>query len=115
MVSTEDLTSTTEADFDFSKDKELISPSPQIPEESKSDDATSIPDEECLEVPIILQLDLKTKDGVKRIEFKTGDDVTDITNKIAQEYGLSKGVETAIEYKIRKALMNTGDQHILFK
>ncbi len=105
----DELTATSEADHD--KVLTTSSPAP-IQEESKSDDATSIPDEESTEAPPILEIELRTKDGIKRVELRSGDDISELVAKIAQENELSKEVEEAIEYKIRKAV---GQQHTLFK
>ena len=114
MTVSDELLQTTEADSDSSKDKALITA--QVQEETKSDDATSIPDEESTETPPLLEIELKTKDGLRRIEVKSVDDIAELVGKLAQEYELSKEVEAAIEYKVRKAVAQASDQqHTLFK
>jgi hypothetical protein len=41
---------------------------------------------------------------MKRLEFKQGDDPTEVARRIAQDNKLSKDVENAIEYNLRKVM-----------
>eukprot|EP00826_Nyctotherus_ovalis_P042250 TRINITY_DN4323_c0_g1_i37.p1 TRINITY_DN4323_c0_g1~~TRINITY_DN4323_c0_g1_i37.p1 ORF type:complete len:206 (-),score=49.76 TRINITY_DN4323_c0_g1_i37:14-631(-) len=74
----------------------------QRAQEEKSDNETLIPDEEFAETPTLIDIELFTKDGARKIEFKLGDSVLEVTSRIVREYGLSKEVENAIKYKLRK-------------
>ena len=96
-------------------DKKQILVTSNTLEEAKSDDATSVPDEECPDTPTILSIDFKTKNGTKRLEVKKGEEIQDVMNKLIQEYELSKELETAIEYKIKKAVFQIESQHRMFQ
>ena len=72
--------------------------------EEKSDDATSVPDDESAELPVLLELEVLTKDGIKRFNIYQGYDPLEVAIRIAQDNGLTKEVEEAIEYKIMKAI-----------
>ena len=41
---------------------------------------------------------------MKRLEFMQGDDPSEMAKRIAQDNGLNKDVENAIEYKLRKVM-----------
>lgn len=41
---------------------------------------------------------------MRKMEFKQGDDPSEVASRIAQENELSKEVENAIEYKLRKVM-----------
>ena len=82
-----------------------ISPK-QSQEETKSDSATSIHDEESLEITPLIEIELKTKTGIKYIELHIGDDVKEFVCRIAKENDLPYLVMSAIEYKVKKALSN---------
>ena len=74
--------------------------------EEKSDNETLEPDEESIEAPIIFEIELMTKNGLKKLEFRQGDDPSEVAVKIAEENGLDEKVKDSIEYKLKK----TADQ-----
>ena len=83
----------------------------QLTLEEKSDDATSAPDEESPDLPLLLEIELLTTNGTKLIQIHYGDDVAEVINRIARENDLSRQVKEAIEYKITKAINETERMH----
>ena len=77
----------------------------QQTQEEKSDNETLILDEDSIEIPIIFEIELLTKKGVKKIEFRQCDEPSEVAGRIAQQYELNKSVEAAIEYRLRKTLL----------
>eukprot|EP00826_Nyctotherus_ovalis_P035544 TRINITY_DN3061_c0_g1_i11.p2 TRINITY_DN3061_c0_g1~~TRINITY_DN3061_c0_g1_i11.p2 ORF type:complete len:123 (+),score=33.94 TRINITY_DN3061_c0_g1_i11:246-614(+) len=91
---------------------ENIDDASQQTQEEKSDNETLILDEEYAETPTLFEIEILTKEGVKKLEFRQSDESSEVAGKIAQQYGLNKNVETAIEYRLRKALIQVNDQLI---
>ena len=81
-----------------------VSENRQQSPELKTDGTISIPDEETPETHVLFEIELATKDGVKKIEVKLNDSSAEVASRLAEENKLSKQVEYAIEYKIRKAI-----------
>ena len=78
--------------------------------EEKSDNETLIPEEEFTDTPTLFEIELLTKEGVKKIEFKQNDEPAEVAGRIAQENKLLKNVELAMQYKIRKLLSQLKNQ-----
>lgn len=76
----------------------------QQTQEEKSDNETLILDEESIDIPTLFEVELVTKEGIKKIEFKQCDDPSEVAGRIATQYELNKGLEAAIEYKLRKIM-----------
>ncbi len=85
--------------------KKESSPAQATSEEVKSDDATSIPDEDSREFqPLLLEIEMSTKEGMKRLEIRQGDDVHEFVVRICREAGFDGELVAAIEYKVTRAL-----------
>lgn len=95
-------------------DKKLPSAAVPTEETAKSDDATSIPDEDSRELqPLLMELEIRTKDGAKRLEVRQGDDVHELVARMCLDLGLTdKELEAAVEYKVKRALAS--EQHNMF-